>query len=211
MKLLIFVALALASVAVHSEEMRGHVVAIADGDTLTLLVGGREQVKIRLAEIDTPEKRQPYGNKARQALAALAFKKETTVMWSERDRYGRVVGRVFVDGLDVNAEMVRQGHAWVYRQYASDESLFALENEAKAAKRGLWALSEADKMPPWEWRRARRSAPKLKSTGKPFTCGTKSYCKEMQSCEEARFYLTQCGLDPLDGDKDGVPCEAICR
>jgi len=65
-------------------------------------------------------------------------------MWSERDRYGRVVGRVFVDGLDVNAEMVRQGHAWVYRQYAKDESLFTLENEARAAMRGLWALSEAD-------------------------------------------------------------------
>ena len=132
-------------------------------------------------------------------------------MWSEKDRYGRVVGRVFVDGLDVNAEMVRNGHAWVYRQYAKDESLFALEDEARAAKRGLWALSEADNMPPWDWRRARRNPPKSKSTGKPFTCGTKRYCKEMQSCEEARFYLMQCSLTRLDGDKDGVPCEAVCR
>ena len=85
------------------------VVSIADGDTLTLLVDGREQVKVRLAEIDTPERRQPYGNKAQQALVALAFDKDAIVMWSERDRYGRVVGRVFVDGLDVNAEMVRGG------------------------------------------------------------------------------------------------------
>ena len=147
------------------------------------------------------------------ARADIAFKKDARVVWSERDRYGRVVGRVFVDGLDVNAEMVRQGHAWVYRQYASDESLFGLENEARAAKLGLWALSEADKMPPWEWRKARRSRPaaRSESMGKPFTCGSKHYCKEMQSCKEARFYLTQCGLGRLDGDKDGVPCEAICR
>jgi len=211
MQLPIFITLVLISVACFSEEMTGQVVSIADGDTLTLLVDGRKQVKIRLAEIDTPEKRQPYGNKARQALAALAFKRDVSVMWSEQDRYGRVVGRVFVDGLDVNAEMVRNGHAWVYRQYAKDESLFALEDEARAAKRGLWAMSETDKMPPWEWRRARRNTSKTKSPGKPFTCGSKSYCKEMQSCEEARFYLSQCGLTRLDGDSDGVPCEAICR
>jgi len=163
------------------------------------------------AYVVVARKRQPYGNKARQALADLAFKKNATVRWSERDRYGRVVGRVFVDGLDVNAEMVRQGHAWVYRQYAKDESLFTLENEARAAKRGLWALSEADNMPPWEWRRARRNKPNSVSTGKPFTCGSKRYCREMQTCEEARFYLSKCGLGRLDGDKDGMPCEAICR
>ncbi len=207
----VFAFLVVSIAETSAAELSGRVVSIADGDTLTLLVDGHKQVKVRLAEIDTPEKGQPYGSKARQALADLAFKKDARVAWTERDRYGRVVGRVFVDGLDVNAEMVRQGHAWVYRQYAKDKSLFDLEQEARSAKRGLWALSEAENVPPWEWRKARRSAPRSESTGKPFTCGSKRYCKEMQSCKEARFYLTQCGQGRLDGDKDGVPCEAICR
>ena len=73
-------------------------------------------------------------------------------MVQDTDRYGRTVSRVYVGDMDVNAELVRQGAAWVYRQYAKDQSLYTLENEAKAAKRGLWALPEAEQMPPWEWR-----------------------------------------------------------
>ena len=196
---------------VTAAELSGKVVSIADGDTLTLLVAGREQVKIRLAEIDTPEKGQPYGNKARQALAALAFQKDAHVVWSEKDRYGRVIGRVYIDDLDVNAEMVHLGHAWVYREYSEDEFLLALEKEARAAGSGLWALSEAENVPPWEWRKSRRRQPQPETKGKAFTCGTKRYCKEMQSCEEARYFLTECGRSRLDGDGDGVPCETICR
>ena len=109
MRVGIFLGCLFLATTTYAESTTGKVIAIADGDTLTLLVDGREQVKIRLAEIDTPEKRQPYGNKTRQALAAFAFNKDAIVMWSERDRYGRVVGRVFVNGLDVNAQMVRLG------------------------------------------------------------------------------------------------------
>ena len=211
---LIFTVLAVlvASIAeTPAAEITGRVVVIADGDTLTLLVDGRDQVKIRLAEIDTPEKGQPYGSKARKALAELAFQKDAHVVWSEKDRYGRVIGRVYIDDLDVNAEMVHLGHAWVYREYSEDEFLLALENEARAARSGLWALSEAEKVPPWEWRKSGRRQPQLETKGKAFTCGTKRYCKEMQSCEEARYFLTECGLSRLDGDGDGVPCETICR
>ena len=100
----------------------GKVVGIADGDTFTLLVD-REQLRIRLAEIDTPEKGQPYGNRARQALSALIYGKPVRVVEIDHDRYGRVVGRVFVGRIDVNAEMVRRGAAWVYRKYAKDPSL----------------------------------------------------------------------------------------
>ncbi len=198
---------------VTAVELSGKVVSIADGDTLTLLVAGREQVKIRLAEIDTPEKGQPYGRKARKALAELAFQKDAHIVWSEKDRYGRVIGRVYIDDLDVNAEMVHLGHAWVYREYSEDEFLLALEKEARAARSGLWALSEAEKVPPWEWRKVGRQKlqPASESKGEAFTCGSKRYCKEMESCEEARFYLTKCGLNRLDGDKDGAPCESLCR
>ena len=199
-------------------ELTGKVIAIADGDTLTVLSADQQQIKIRLAEIDTPESGQPYGSRARQALAALAFGKQVRIVETDRDRYGRTVGRVYVGGMDVNAELVRQGAAWVYRQYAKDPALFALEDEARAAKRGLWALPEAQQIPPWEWRKAgRQPAPAaappvaLPPPTDAFTCGVKRYCREMTSCAEARFYLNNCGLSRLDGDRDGTPCESLCR
>lgn len=136
-----------------AEALSGRVVAIADGDTLTVLTAEKRQVKIRLGEIDTPEKGQPYSNRARQALADLVFQKDVIVKVTDTDRYGRTVGRVYVGELDVNADMVRRGAAWVFRRYVTDESLFALENAAREAKIGIWGLSEAKQMPPWEWRR----------------------------------------------------------
>jgi hypothetical protein len=139
------------------------VVRIADGDTFTLLVD-REQLCIRLAEIDTPEKRQPYGNRARQALSALIYGKTVRVVEIDRDRYGRVVGRVYAGGIDINAEMVRRGAAWVYRKYAKDPSLYELENEARAARRGVWALPEAEREPPWTWREDRRKGHSFSTT-----------------------------------------------
>jgi len=87
----------------------GRVVGVSDGDTLTLLTADKQQVKVRLGEIDTPESRQPYGERAKQALSALAFGKEARVVVQDTDKYGRTVGRVYVGTVDVNAEMVRQG------------------------------------------------------------------------------------------------------
>ena len=138
-------------------EYLGKVIGIADGDTFTLLVG-REQLRIRLAEIDTPEKGQPYGNRARQALSELIYDKTVRVVEIDHDRYGRVVGRVYVGSIDVNAEMVRRGAAWVYRKYAKDPSLYELENEARSARRGIWALPETEREPPWKWREERRES-----------------------------------------------------
>lgn len=133
-------------------EYQGKVVGITDGDTLTLLVEQKE-IKIRLAQIDTPERGQSYGTRAKQALSNLAFGKTATVKVENIDRYGRTVGRVYVGDIDVNAELVRQGVAWVYRKYATDDSLFRVEAEARDAKRGLWSLPETDRTPPWEWRK----------------------------------------------------------
>ena len=132
--------------------LEGKVVGITDGDTLKLLVDNR-QIKIRLAQIDTPERNQPYGSRAKQALSDLTFGKEVMAKVETIDRYGRSVARIYVDGVDVSAEMVRQGAAWVYRKYATDESLYEIEKEAQEAGRGLWALPEAQRVPPWEWRR----------------------------------------------------------
>ena len=138
---------------VTASEVTGRVVAIADGDTLTLLTDAKVQVKIRLAEIDAPESGQPYGNKSKEELSSLVFGKDVRVAIQTTDRYGRTVGRPQVDGIDVCEEMVRLGAAWVYRQYVQDQHLFRIEDEARAAKRGIWGLSESQNVPPWEWRR----------------------------------------------------------
>jgi endonuclease YncB( thermonuclease family) len=92
-----------------------------------------------VVEIDAPEKSQAYGQRSKQSLSDLVFGRQVRVEQQDRDRYGRVVGRVYVGDLDVNAEQVKRGMAWVYRKYAHDRTLFALEHEAKNAKHGLWA------------------------------------------------------------------------
>ena len=180
---------------------------------------------MRLGEIDTPERKQPYGTRAQQTLSELAYNKQARVVVQDTDRYGRTVGRVYVGSLDVNAEMVKQGAAWVYRQYLKDQSLLAIEQQAKAAKRGLWGLPEAERCPPWDWRKnacpmsavapapasPAASAPPAATTSSGFTCAGKRYCREMTSCEEAKFYLNNCGVSSLDGNHDGVPCEKLCR
>lgn len=127
------------------------VVGVSDGDTLTARCDG-EQIKVRLAEIDAPEKRQPFGMKSKQSLSELCFQRKAEVRQVDRDRYGRVVARVKCDGVDANAEQVRRGMAWVYDKYAKDASLHVVQREAQAARRGLWA--DKAPVPPWEWRKA---------------------------------------------------------
>jgi micrococcal nuclease len=147
--------LALAS-PVYAQEYIGRVVAISDGDTLTILDSSKRQIKVRLAEIDTPESKQPYGTRSKQELSKLAFNKTAVVKAQSTDRYKRVVGRVYVGSVDVNAELVRRGSAWVYRQYAKDKKLFLLEDQARKKRVGLWSLPESERTPPWEWRKKRR-------------------------------------------------------
>ncbi|MDD5410907.1 MAG: thermonuclease family protein, partial [Methylobacter sp.] len=116
---------------------------------------------------------------------------------------------------NANKEQIKRGMAWVYRQYLHDQSLLQSEDEARQAKIGLW--SEPTPMPPWEYRHGKKgdsvtTLPNKKPAHQlvNYSCGSKQYCKEMTSCEEAKFYLTQCGLSRLDGDGDGVPCEKTC-
>lgn len=138
----------------QASELTGKVVGITDGDTFTLLTADKKQVKVRLAEIDAPESGQPYGNKSKQTLSGLVFGKDVRVVVQTTDRYGRTVGRPYVGSLDISAEMVRMGAAWAYREYLRDRSLLTIETDAKAGKRGIWGLSEAQNVPPWEWRRS---------------------------------------------------------
>jgi endonuclease YncB( thermonuclease family) len=130
------------------------VVGIADGDTLTVLCNGNEQVKIRLAEIDAPEKKQPFGNRSKQSLAGMCFQKQAVIKPQTKDRYGRTVARVICDGVDANVEQVKRGMAWIYDRYVRDRSLYAIQDKARASKVGLWADDKPVK--PWEYRRANK-------------------------------------------------------
>ncbi|MDR2164797.1 MAG: thermonuclease family protein [Zoogloeaceae bacterium] len=136
-------------------ELAGYVVGVADGDTLTLLTPDRKRVRIRLAEIDAPEKAQPFGQRSKRALSDICLNKQARVTVRDIDRYGRSVGLVLCDGdKDANATMVSSGLAWVYAQYSASSALRRLEDVARREKRGLWA--DHDPLPPWEWRKQRR-------------------------------------------------------
>lgn len=130
------------------------VVGVSDGDTITALCRDNERLKIRLAEIDAPEKAQPFGMRSKQSLSDLCFGKQAEITPRERDRYGRTVARIQCEGADANAEQVRRGMAWVYDKYVKDRSLYQLQDKAKAEHVGLWA--DNSPTPPWAWRKARR-------------------------------------------------------
>lgn len=165
--ILVFTAMLAASPAFANQTFTAKVVGISDGDTLTVLSGkpctggqyckeDKKQLKIRLAEIDAPESKQPYGAKAKKALSDLVFGKTVVIKSSGIDRYNRAIGNIYLDKTWINGEMVSQGHAWVYRQYAKSPELLLLEAKAQQQGIGLWSLPRKDRMPPWEWRRARK-------------------------------------------------------
>ena len=144
--------LAVSFSAQAGEVLTGKVVGVADGDTITVLVAGHDQVKIRLANIDAPEKAQPFGQRSKQAMSDLAFGKAVECNQSGLDRYGRTIAVCKVGGEDINLAMVKAGMAWVYRKYAHNvPDYYAAEDEANRQRLGLWA--DAEPVPPWEWRR----------------------------------------------------------
>lgn len=147
---------ALPGAAARADTLKGIVVGVADGDTITLLDSAKVQHKIRLAGIDAPEKRQAFGEKAKQSLSALVYRQNVVVDFKKKDRYGRIVGKVLVDGADTGLKQVMAGLAWHYKAYAKEQSLSDRERyadeevKARAAKRGLWA--DPDAMAPWDFR-----------------------------------------------------------
>lgn len=138
-------------------ELTGRVVGVTDGDTITVLVPGNVQEKIRLAGIDAPEKAQPFGSVSKQHLSDQVFDRQVVVDWAKRDRYGRIVGKVMVDGRDACIEQVRAGLAWHFKRYENEQtpedrvSYAAAEEAARAAKSGLWV--DPAPVAPWDWRK----------------------------------------------------------
>lgn len=180
---------------------------VTDGDTVVSSEGDR----IRLWGVDAPEISQPYGKEATIALTELIEGKNLAIEIVDVDRYGRGVGRIYMaDGTNINRSLVCMGAAWWYEEYAPRAyDLRNCELEAKSQKIGLWSLAEP--LNPSEWRRGERSKKNAEERLASFTCGEKRVCRQMISCEEAEYHLKECGQERLDGDKDGIPCESICK
>lgn len=138
---------ATARAAIRTAEVT--IIGVIDGDTVSAQLDG-QRVRLRLARIDAPERRQPWGRRSEQSLRELVWKKRVQIAWSERDRYGRPLVEIRLDGKDVAREQLRRGMAWVYRPGDGDTELLALEREARAARRGLWA--DPSPIAPWDWR-----------------------------------------------------------
>lgn len=135
-------------------EIQGKVVRVLDGDTIEVL-NEKVPVRVRLINIDAPEKKQPFGRWSTNQLKDLIAGQHVTVTYMQKDRYGRVLGRVVTtNGVEANSYMVVNGAAWVYDQYNADSSLPTLQRRAKEQKRGLWA--DSNPVPPWEWRHSNK-------------------------------------------------------
>lgn len=136
-------------------DISGRIVRVADGDSVSLLDGNNDQHRLRLYGIDAPERDQPHGDRARDALATMVTGRRLGVVLVETDDYGRLVGTLYAEGNNINLAMVQQGHAWWYQYFARHERpLEAAEKEARSARRGLWA--DHNPVPPWDWRRQQR-------------------------------------------------------
>ena len=165
---LALLALVASGTAVFAAELNGRIVGVRDGDTVDLLTTADIEVRVRLAGIDAPEMGQAFGKAAKQALANLAYHREVRVLWSKRDNYGRVVGKLLVEGADVNLQMIQRGLAWHYTAYAAEQSVAdrnryaAAEAAARARRLGLWRDGTA--VPPWVFRHPSRAPAASRTT-----------------------------------------------
>jgi endonuclease YncB( thermonuclease family) len=198
-------------------QFTARVIAVLDGDTIMVLRSSGPPVKVRLADIDAPEKEQPGGVESTKSLSELVMHKQVRLNTLATDIYGRLVAHLTVDGKSVNEEQVRRGMAWEYSYYHDNKSYIALQSEAQQAQRGLWSGSE-EIMKPVQWRKLHaKQVPVSTLHAKPsaleapdYTCGSKRLCSQMLTCDEAYYYLSECRVKSLDPNRDGVPCEHIC-
>jgi len=153
--LFFFIIFFFTSLSFAQTSIKGKVISIADGDTITVLQDSK-QYKIRLYGIDTPEKKQDFGQRAKQFTSSMVFKKQVKVVAYDIDRYGRTVGLVYIGGKCLNEELIKNGFAWVYKKYCSESfcnQWLQLEREARVNKLGLWTYDNP--IPPWDFRRGK--------------------------------------------------------
>ena len=141
----------------HAKTIEGLVVGVADGDTITVLDQQKNTYKIRLQGIDAPEKKQAFGEKSKQSLHDLVHGKQVRIEYDKEDKYGRIVGKITLDDLDICLQQLVLGMAWHYKKYQNEQSVADrvvyndAELKSKSLKLGLWA--DETPMPPWEFRK----------------------------------------------------------
>ena len=150
-----FAALLVVLLSGCADAQLAEVIAVADGDSIVAMVDGA-RARIRLAEIDAPERGQPWNARARAALSDKVLKKRVRLVVVDEDQYGRLVAHVWLGDRHINRELVREGNAWVYTRYSSDETLLAEQAQAREQRLGLWSMS--DQTEPWRWRQAKRAS-----------------------------------------------------
>jgi micrococcal nuclease len=127
------------------------VIGIKDGDTIEILTPDKKKITIRLNGIDAPEKKQAYGQRSKENLSKIIFRKQVKIKSFGNDKYRRVIADIFIDSTNVNYLQVSEGFAWHYKKYSKDEKLAQLENQAQEQKLGLW--KDDNPIPPWEFRK----------------------------------------------------------
>lgn len=146
-----------------SAQIKAKVTGIKDGDTIEVLLEGNIMKTLRLAEVDCPEKGQPYGKNAKKFTSDRVFGKEIIYIPTSRDRYGRIVAKVFYgNGRYLSAEIIRAGYGWWFYRYSKDKKLEELQKKAMASRKGLW--KDANEQAPWEYRKQRRHQKKSRKT-----------------------------------------------
>ena len=209
------------SVIAQTISLTGKVVGVKDGDTIVLLTSDKQQITVRLHGIDCPEKNQPFGTKAKQFTSDMVFGKTVQLKIKSTDRYGRSVGEIITeDGISLNHELIRNGYAWWYRQYAkNDTRLEDAESMARKERIGLW--QDKTPIPPWEFRKNGKSTEKLtapvqSSTNEQevvFNTKSKRYhcptCNSVKTCKNC----IPMSLDEVKKN-GGIPCgncNGVCR
>lgn len=194
--------------AAHAADISGKVVGVTDGDTITVLSEQKEQYRIRLFGIDSPESNQAFGSRAKQFTSEQCFGKTVTLRDKGKDRYGRTIGEVILPGAtNLNLAILRNGFAWWYREYAPKEKEYeSAEAEAKTAKRGLWA--DNNPVAPWDFRRGKGVDSAKPQTGEEKALShwlTISSGKRHNSA--CRYFKNSNGK--LCGPNEGVACK-VC-
>lgn len=144
-------ALIILSSYLFSLELIGKVVKVSDGDTVTILASDKTQHKIRLNDIDAPEKKQAFGNKSKDNLAKYIAGKTVTVQYQKKDKYKRILGTIYYNNTDINLQQVKDGYAWVYKKYSNNQTYYKAEKVARDKRIGLWI--DKNPLEPWEFRK----------------------------------------------------------
>ena len=136
---------------IYANEIKGKVIHISDGDTIHILTAQKEKYKIRLNDIDAPENKQAFGNKSKENLKKYIYNKNVSVYYKTKDKYGRILGTVYLNNQDINLQQIKDGFAWVYKKYSKNIIYYKAEKEAQNKRKGLW--QDKNPIEPWIYRK----------------------------------------------------------